>query len=130
MSTNRMGRINEELQRELSALLRTVKDPRAQGTMITVTRVETSGDLRYARVYVSALDKSKEKDVLKALRSAAGYLRRELGAAVQLRVTPELQFVADDSIEKGTRILKMLRDPGVVKPVNPMNDAVLPEDGR
>ena len=121
MASNRINRINEEIQRELSALLRALKDPRVQGGMVTVTHVDTTSDLRYARVFISALDKSREKDVLKGLKSAAGYLRRELGAAIKLRYTPELQFVADDSIEKGAHILQMLRDPEVVKPANPAN---------
>ena len=121
MASNRINRINEEIQKELSSLLRALKDPRVQGGMVTVTHVDTTSDLRYARVFVSALDKTREKDVLKGLRSAAGYLRRELGARIKLRYTPELQFVADDSIEQGAHILQMLRDPAVVKPANPEN---------
>ena len=122
MASNRIGRINEEIQRELSALLRTLKDPRLQSGLLTITHVDTTSDLRYARIYVSALDKSQEKDMLKGLKSAAGYLRRELGASLKLRYTPELQFIADDSIEKGAHILEMLRDPNVVKPANPANE--------
>ena len=121
MASNRINRINEEIQRELSSLLRALKDPRVQGGMVTVTHVDTTSDLRCAKVFISVLDKTQEKDVLKGLRSAAGYLRRELGAAVKLRYTPELQFVADDSIEQGAHILRMLRDPTVVKPANPAN---------
>ena len=128
MASNRIGRINEEIQRELSALLRTVKDPRLQSGLVTVTHVDTTSDLRYARIYVSALDKSKEKDMMRGLRSAAGYLRRELGTALQLRYTPELQFIADDSIEKGAHILEMLRDPDVVKPANPANADIVLDD--
>ena len=127
---NRIHRINEEIQKELSSLLRTVKDPRVQGGMVTVTHVDTTTDLRYCRVFVSVLDKSREKDVVKGLKSAAGYLRRELGAAVQLRYTPELQFTADDSIEYGAHILEMLRDPNVVKPANPANADIVLEDGN
>lgn len=123
MAGNRINRINEEIQKELSSLLRTLKDPRVQGGMVTVTRVDTTSDLRYAKVYVSALDKEREKDLLRGLKSAAGYLRRELGQAVQLRYTPELQFVADDSIEYGAHILEMLRDPNIVKPANPDNES-------
>ena len=122
MSKNRLGRINEEIQRELSALLRTLKDPRLQGGLLTITRVDSTPDLRCARVYVSALDKSQEKDMLKGLKSAGGYLRRELGLALSLRYTPELQFIADDSIQQGARILEMLRDPNIVKP--PVNDHI------
>ena len=120
MASNRMGRINEEIQRELAALLPTVKDPRVSG-MISVTAVETTPDLKYAKVYISALDKSAEDQVLKGLKSAAGYLRRELGRALELRSTPELSFVRDDSIDKGAHILQMLRDPQVAKPANPAN---------
>ena len=128
MASNRINRINEEIQKELSSLLRTLKDPRVQGGMVTVTRVDTTTDLRWCRVFVSVLDKTQEKDVIKGLKSAAGYLRRELGQAIQLRYTPELQFVADDSIEYGARILEMLRDPNVVKPANPANADIRLED--
>ena len=130
MASNRIGRINEEIQRELSSLLRTLKDPRLQNGLVSVTHVDTTSDLRYAKIYISALDKSQEKDMMKGLRSAAGYLRRELGAAVQLRYTPQLQFMADDSIEQGAHILEMLRDPNVVKPANPANADIILEDGK
>ena len=110
MASNRIGRINEEIQKELSALFRTLKDPRVSATgMVSITRVDTTGDLRYARVWVSVLDKNQEKDVLKGLKSASGFLRRELGRALQLRYTPELQFIADDSIQYGAHILEVLR---------------------
>lgn len=107
MATNRINRINEDIQRELADLLRTVKDPRVQG-LISITRVDTTTDLRYCRVYVSALDQSDIKEVVKGLKSAAGYLRRELGHALTLRYTPELQFMADDSIERGVRMVSMI----------------------
>ena len=111
MASNRIGRINEEIQRELAAQLRALKDPRVSGVgMVSVTRVSATPDLRYAQVFVSVLDKTQEKDVLKGLKSAAGFLRRELGAALRLRYTPELQFVADDSIAHGAHILELLRD--------------------
>ena len=109
MPSNRIGRINEEIQRELSDQLRRLKDPRvSQVGMVSITRVDTTNDLRYARVYVSTLDKSREQDVLKGLKSAAGFLRRELGHTLQLRYTPELQFIADDSIAHGAHILELL----------------------
>ncbi len=120
MASNRIGRINEEIQRELATLIRTVKDPRVHG-LVSITAVDTTSDLRYSRIYVSVLDKSDVKEVVKGLKSAAGYLRRELGAALKLRYTPELQFVEDDSIDTGAHILSMLRDPEVVKPANPAN---------
>ena len=124
MPSNRIGRINEEIQRELAALVPHVKDPRVTG-MISVTAVETTPDLRYAKVYVSMLDKSSAKEVVRGLKSAAGYLRRELGRALSLRYTPELVFVEDDSIDKGAHILEMLRDPNVVKPANPANEHIV-----
>ena len=109
MSSNRIGRINEEIQRELSDQLRRLKDPRVSATgMVSITRVDTTGDLRYARIYISTLDKTRETEVLKGLKSAAGFLRRELGRALQLRYTPELQFIADDSIAHGAHILELL----------------------
>jgi len=124
MASNRIGRINEEIQRELASLIPQVKDPRVTG-MISVTAVETTPDLRYAKVYVSILDKEGAKEVLKGLKSASGWLRRELGGALQLRYTPELSFVQDDSIDKGAHILEMLRDPQVVKPANPANEHII-----
>jgi len=128
MAGNRINRINEEIQKELSALIRALKDPRVQGGMVTVTHVDTTTDLRWCRVFVSVLDKEREAEVVRGLKSAAGYLRRELGQAVQLRYTPELQFVADDSIEHGAHILELLRDPNVVKPANPANENIVLED--
>ena len=108
MASNRIGRINEEIQRELSSLIPAVKDPRVSG-MISVTAVETTPDLRYAKAYISVLDKENGERVLKGLRSASGWLRRELGSALKLRYTPELVFQLDDSIDKGAHILELLR---------------------
>ena len=110
MASNRIGRINEEIQRELAEQLRRLKDPRvSQVGMVSVTRVDTTGDLRYAKVYISVLDKENGERVLKGLRSASGWLRRELGSALKLRYTPELVFQLDDSIDKGAHILELLR---------------------
>ncbi len=127
MPSNRIGRINEEIQRELAALIPTVKDPRVTG-MVSVTAVETTPDLKYTKAYISVLDKSGCDQVLRGLKSAAGYLRRELGRSLNLRYTPELAFVRDDSIDKGAHILEMLRDPEVVKPANPANEHILLEE--
>ena len=129
MASNRIGRINEEIQRELADQIRRLKDPRVSGVgMVSIIRVDTTGDLRYARVWVSVLNKEQEKDVLKGLKSASGFLRRELGSRLNLRYTPELQFERDDSIIKGTHILEMLRNPEVVKPANPANAHIVLED--
>ena len=107
MSATRMGRINEEIQRTLSELIRTVKDPRVHG-LLSITAVDT--DLKYAKVYVSSLDQSDMKEVLKGLKSASGYLRRELGHTLSLRSTPELTFLQDDSMVKGAHILQVMED--------------------
>ena len=108
MATNRIGRINEEIQRELADLLRELKDPRVHKTMLSITRVETTPDLRWAKVYVSVFDKEFTKDSIAGLKSSSGYLRRELGRRLQLRYTPELQWQADDSITHGAHILDIL----------------------
>lgn len=108
MSSNRINRINEEIQKELSALLRTVKDPRVQDTMISITRVETTPDLRYTKVYVSFLQEERVKDAMAGLKSAAGYLRRQLGHNLQLRYSPEIVWAEDDSITYGARMLKLI----------------------
>lgn len=108
MASNRILLINEEIQKELSALLRTVKDPRVQDVMISITRVETTPDLRYTKVYVSFLQEDKAKDAMAGLKSAAGYLRRELGRNLRLRYSPEIVWTLDDSITYGAKMLKLI----------------------
>ena len=113
MASNRINRINEEIQKELSNLLRTVKDPRVQGTMISITRVETTPDLRYTKVYVSFLQENKAEEALKGLKSAGGYLRRQLGTNLKLRYAPEIVWALDDSITYGARMLNLINSLGV-----------------
>ena len=108
MASNRISRINEEIQKELAAALRNLKDPRVSGTMISITHVETTPDLRWCKVYVSFLEEDKAADALKGLKSAGGYLRRELGSALNLRYTPELQWALDDSITYGAKMLGLI----------------------
>ena len=108
MPSNRINRINEEIQKELSALLRTVKDPRVQDTMISITRVETTPDLRYTKVYVSFLQEDKAKDAMAGLKSAGGFLRRQLGSNLKLRYSPEIVWSLDDSITYGAKMLKLI----------------------
>ena len=108
MASNRINRINEEIQKAVADMIRELKDPRVSGTMISITRVETTPDLRFAKLYVSFLQEDKAKDALKGLRSAAGFLRRELGRVLNLRYTPELQWEQDDSITYGARMLKLI----------------------
>ena len=107
MASNRIGRINEEIQRELSDLIRSLKDPRVQ-TLISITRVDTTPDLRYSKIYISVLDEEKQKDALRGLKSAGGWLRRELGSSLQLRYTPELVFELDDSLKYGAHMFDLL----------------------
>ena len=107
MASNRIGRINEEIQRELANLIRTVKDPRVHG-LVSITAVDTTSDLRYAKVYVSVLDRSDVNEVVRGLKSAGGYLRRELGTRLSLRYTPELMFQRDDSMAEGAHILELI----------------------
>lgn len=115
MASNRIGRINEEIAKELSDLIRTLKDPRVQDTMISIARVETTPDLRYTKVYVSFLDEKRAPDAMKGLKSAAGFMRRELGHRLQLRYTPEIQWTLDDSIAYGARLLKLINSLEVPK---------------
>ena len=118
MASNRIGRINEEIQKELSSLIRNLKDPRVQDTMISITHVETTPDLRWAKVYVSFLQEERAKDALKGLKSAGGYLRRELGRALNLRYTPELNWALDDSITYGAKMMKLINSLEVNKDEN------------
>ncbi len=108
MASNRIAIINEEIQKELSSLLRSVKDPRVQDVMISITRVETTPDLRYTKVYVSFLQEEKAAEAMKGLKSAAGFLRRQLGTNLRLRYAPEIVWALDDSITYGARMLKLI----------------------
>ena len=108
MASNRILLINEEIQKELSSLLRTVKDHRVQDVMISITRVETTPDLRYTKVYVSFLQSEKADEAMKGLKSAAGYLRRQLGQNLQLRYAPQIVWALDDSITYGAKMLKLI----------------------
>ena len=109
MASARIGRINDDIQRILADRLRQVKDPRVsdQG-MITITRVDTTGALRYAKVWLSVYGLKDEKEFKKGLKSASGWLRRELGSALKLVYTPELVFEVDHSIEYGAKISGIL----------------------
>ena len=109
MSGHRIDRINEDIKRELSAIFRNLKDPRIS-SMITVLRVEVTNDLSYATIHVSTVEgEDKTAESVKGLKSAKGYIRRELGSALKLRHVPELRFVADNSIAYSAEINKILR---------------------
>ena len=108
MAQIRINKINDQIQRELSEIVRGLKDSRIP-LMTSVTGVETTGDLRYAKVFFSVMgDEEIQKKALDGLKSAAGYMRRELGQRIDLRYTPELLFAIDHSIENGAHINKIL----------------------
>ena len=109
MGSYRMDRTGEDIMRELTAILRTVKDPRVTG-LISIVRADVTRDMSYATVYISSMDGLEAaKTAVKGLTSAAGYMRRELGAALKLRHVPELRFVADDSIAYSSHIAEQLQ---------------------
>lgn len=108
MPSNRIGRINEEVMRELARLLPTVKDPRLGGGLLSIVRCEVTNDLRWCKVYLSTLGQFDMKELKKGLKSCSGYLRRELAHSLSLRYTPELVFVLDDSIQEGAHINQLL----------------------
>ena len=110
MPSNKLARTNDDIQRVLSVKLREIKDPRVQQGMISVTRVETTGDLRYAKVWLSVMGLEDEKEFKRGLKSASGWLRRELASSMNLRYTPELVFELDHSIEYGAHINEMIRE--------------------
>ena len=111
MPGHKLGRTTEDIRRELSALLRELKDPRTQNMLLSIVRVEVTNDLSYCTVYVSAMEGlDRAKTAMQGLRSASGFLRRELGRRLQLRHVPELIFKATDSIEYGANIARILHD--------------------
>ena len=109
MANYRRGRINDEMQKELSALMREVKDPRVSGSMISITSAQVTPDMKYATVYFSILD-GDPKETKKGLDSAKGFIRREIAQRMNLRNTPEFNFVFDNSIRYGAHISKLLED--------------------
>ncbi len=109
MGANRINRINEEVRREISDIIRELKDPRIP-MMTSVVSVSVTADLRYATVYISVFgDEEVKKNALSALKKSAGFVRRELGNRLNLRYTPEIIYKADDSIEHGARINELLK---------------------
>ena len=107
MARYRRGRINEEMVKELSVILREIKDPRVSDAFVSVTAADVTPDLKFAKVYYSAMSGDK-KEVKKGLTSASGYIRKRLAETLNLRMTPELSFIADDSIEYGAHINELL----------------------
>lgn len=109
-SYQRIDRISEEVRREVDRIIREeLNDPRISGTF-SITRAEVTRDLRFAKIFVSVLEDDKRDDLLKALKSAAGYIRRELARGIVIRQSPELSFVKDENIAYGVHIAKVLAD--------------------
>lgn len=108
MPNFKIDRINDDIRRVLSDRIREIKDPRVKQGMQTITRVDTTRDLRYCKVYLSILGDYDSKDMMKGLKSASGWLRRELGSTLNLRYTPELVFELDDSISHGAYINEII----------------------
>ena len=109
-NTNRMDRVNEELKKEISIVIdQHLKNPNITG-LISVTKVKTSPDLRFAKVYISLLNSKSKKNTLQGLKNASGFIRTEIAKKVNLRYTPELTFEIDDSIEYGSKIENILKE--------------------
>lgn len=105
-----IDRISEDIKREIISIMRELKDPRISD-MLTVIKVDVSGDLSYAKVYISAIEgMDVAKRSVKGLESASGYIRKQLGTRLHLRKSPELKFIADDSIEKGMDIFEKIKE--------------------
>ena len=105
----RAERTQEDVQRELSAILREMKDPRVSDAMLSIVKIDLSSDLSSCKVFVSSLSgKEKADAAVKVLKSAARFIRRELGNRMKLRHTPEIKFIADNSIEHSADISKIL----------------------
>lgn len=108
MPSYKIGRTNADLQRELSDIIRDIKDPRVS-SLLSVVKVDVSGDLSVAKVYISAFNGAEETESsVKGLKNAAGYIRRELSHRLKLRKMPELVFIADDSIRHSAHIADLL----------------------
>ena len=109
-NTNRMDRINEELKKEISHIITfEIKDPNLTG-LISVTKVKTTPDLKYARVFVSIINEKNKKESLRILKKSSGFIRTEVAKKLNMRYTPELVFEFDETIEYGAKIDQLIRD--------------------
>ena len=111
MSVNRMQKVNEELKREIGNIVSLkLNNSALQKGLISVTKVDTTPDFKYARVYVSMIAVGNKKEALKALKKSSGFVRTEIAKKVNLKYTPEIIFEFDESIEYGDRIDNILKD--------------------
>ncbi len=109
MANYRKGRVDEEMRKELSEILRTVKDPRVSGAFVSITGVDCTPDLKFAKIYFSVMGERRAGDAGKGLENASGYIRTQLARNLNLRITPELKFISDDSMKRGAHITDLLK---------------------
>ncbi|MBQ7358450.1 MAG: 30S ribosome-binding factor RbfA [Clostridia bacterium] len=117
MPKYRRGRINDEMQKEVAQAIRNVKDPRVSGAFISITGVDVTPDLKFAKIYYSALTGDK-KEIRQGLRAASGFIRGQIAKSMNLRITPELTFIEDGSIEYGAKISKILENITVTEDID------------
>ena len=129
MAKYRRDRINDEMKKELAMILREVKDPRVSEAFISVTAVDATPDLKYAKIYYSAMTGDK-KEIAKGLKSSAGFIRRMLAQRLNLRMTPELTFCEDHSIAHGAHISKLLNSIEFAPETDEENDETDGKDGE
>jgi len=117
-----MGRVNSDITASLANIIREVKDPRVQQGLVTVTGTDANKDLSYCKVYISVLGLESEKELRRGLRAASGWIRKELARRLQLRNTPELEFVLDTSIQTGAYINSIINSLDI-RPEDPEEEA-------
>ena len=111
------GRLSEDIKREISGLIREeIKDPRVNGSLVSVVRTELSGDNSHCKVYISSIEgQDAARTAVKGLESASGLIKRRMSNVLHLKKCPELKFIADDSIEHSAEIARKLEDLGTNK---------------
>lgn len=109
MANYRNERINEEIMKEMCEILRTVKDPRVAGAFVSITRVDCSADMKYCKIYYSVMGEHRQGDCGKGLKQASGYIRSSLAKNLNMRITPELSFINDESLKRGAHISELIK---------------------
>ncbi len=125
MANHKVERISEDIKRELTDIMRSLKDPRITG-LLSIVKVDLSGDMSHAKVYVSSMGGYEAaREAVKGLQHAAGFIRHEINERLSLRTSPELKFLADNSIEHSAEISRLLKemapDHSESKPESPGN---------
>jgi ribosome-binding factor A len=109
MANYRVGRVNEELMKALCEIIRTVKDPRVSSAFVSITAVDCTPDLKNAKVYFSVMGERRKGDAQKGLENATGYIRTQIAKMLNLRITPELRFIPDESMKHGAHISALMK---------------------